>query len=141
MKKPILLIAILAASSVAAEAPPPAVPPPSGAPTPQFKESDIVPENPGYEDAFALYEVRVGGQPLSEAEQITRWQDELKAGRARAGTLVGSHLAYLALTAADCAAARDALARADELGNDQAAWKLAQLSENNSCGETDVAGL
>jgi TonB family protein len=141
MKKPILLIAILAASSVAAEAPPPAAPTPSGAPTPQFNESDTVPENPGYEDAFALYEIRIGGQPLSEAEQVTRWQDELKAGRARAGTLVGSHLAYLALSADDCAAAREALARADELGSDQAAWKLAQLSENSSCGETDVAGL
>ena len=67
---------------------------------------------------------------MSDAEQIARWQDELKAGRARAGTLVGSHLAYLALTASDCTAARDALVRADELGSDQAAWKLAQLSEN-----------
>jgi hypothetical protein len=115
MKNPILLIAILAASSVAAQAPPPTAPTPSspptpsGAPTPQFNESDVVPESPGYEDAFALYEIKVGGQPLSEADQITRWQDELKAGRARAGTLVGSHLAYLALTASDCAAARDAL--------------------------------
>jgi len=147
MKNPILLIAILAASSVAAQVPPPAAPTPSspatpsGAPTPQFNESDVVPESPGYEDAFALYEIKVGGQPLSEADQITRWHDELKAGRARAGTLVGSHLAYLALTASDCAAARDALGRADELGSDQAAWKLAQLSENSSCGETDVAVL
>jgi len=147
MKNPILLIAILAASSVAAQAPPPTAPAPSspptpsGAPTPQFNESDIVPESPGYEDAFALYEIKVGGQPLSDADQITRWQDELKAGRARAGTLVGSHLAYLALTASDCAAAREALVRADELGSDQAAWKLAQLSENSSCGETDVAVL
>ena len=74
---------------------------------------------------------------MSEAEQITRWQDELNAGRARAGTLVGSHLAYRALTASDCAAARDALAQADELGSDQAAWQLAQLAENSSCGETD----
>jgi len=150
MKKSLLLIVTLAASSVVAQTPPPAAPAapavpaasaPSGAPTPQFNASDVVPENPGYEDAFALYEVKVGGQPLSEADQITRWQDELKAGRARAGTLVGSHLAYLALTPADCDAARETLARADELGSDQAAWKLAQLAENASCGETDVAAL
>src|SRR6188768_394032 len=147
MKNPILLIAILAASSVAAQVLPPTAPTPSspatpsGAPTPQFNESDVVPESPGYEDAFALYEVKVGGQPLSEADQITRWQDELKAGRARAGTLVGSHLAYLALTPADCDAARETLTRADELGSDQAAWKLAQLADNASCGEADVAAL
>ena len=143
MKNPMLLIAILAASSVSAQAPPPpaAAPAAGGAPTPQFNASDEIPENAGYEDAFALYEIKVGGQPLSEADQITRWQDELKAGRARAGTLVGSHMAYLALTASDCAAARDALSRADELGHDQASWKLAQMSENSSCGETDVAAL
>jgi TonB family protein len=141
MKNPILLIAILAASSVAAQAPPTAAPAPGGAPTPQFNASDEVPEYAGFDDAFALYEIKVGGQPLSEADQITRWQDELKAGRARAGTLVGSHFAYLALTESDCAAARDALSRADELGSDQAAWKLAQLAENRSCGETDVAAL
>jgi TonB family protein len=141
MKNPILLIAILAASSAAAQAPPPAAPTPSGAPTPQFNESDVVPESPGYEDAYSLYEIKVGGKPLSDADQITRWQDELKAGRARAGTLVGSHLLYLALTASDCSAAREALVRADELGSDQAAWKLAQLTENRSCGETDVVAL
>lgn len=141
MKKPILWIAILAASSVAAQAPPPAAPASGDAPTPRFDASDEVPENAGYEDAVALYEIKVGGQPLSEADQITRWQDELKAGRARAGTLVGSHLAYLALTPADCEAARAILIRADELGNDQAPWKLAQLADNNSCGETDVASL
>ena len=50
---------------------------------------------------------------MSPADQVTRWLDELKAGRARAGALVGSHLTYLALTASDCAAARDALTRAD----------------------------
>lgn len=140
-----LLIAILAASSVAAQAPPPAASAPAaapaGAPTPQFNASDEIPENAGFEDATALYEIKVGGKPLSEADQITRWQDELKAGRARAGTLVGSHLGYLALTESDCAAARDALGRADELGNDQAPWKLAQLAENRSCGETDVDAL
>jgi TonB family protein len=141
MKNFICLIAILAASTVAAQAPPPAASAPVGAATPQFNTSDVVPDNPGYEDAFALYEIKVGGQPLSEADQITRWHDELKAGRARAGTLVGSHMAYLALTPGDCTVARDALARADELGSDQAAWKLAQLSENSSCGEADVAAL
>jgi TonB family protein len=141
MKNSILLTAILAASPVAAQAPPPQAPAQTGAPTPQFNSSDVVPENEGYDDAFALYEIKVGGHPLSEADQITRWQDELKAGRARAGTLVGSHLAYLALTPADCEAARDTLTRADELGNDQASWKLAQLADNSSCGETDIAAL
>ena len=135
------LLATLAAMSAAAQAPSPATPPPApaGAPTPQFNASDEVPEDPGYEDAFALYEIKVGGKPLSQTDQVTRWLDELKGGRARAGTLVGSHLAYLALTVSDCAAARDALTRADELGHDQAAWKLAQLAENTSCGEPDVA--
>jgi len=54
---------------------------------------------------------------------------------------VGSHLSYLALTDSDCAAARTALTRADELGSDQASWQLAQLAENRSCGEPDVAAL
>lgn len=139
MKTPFLLILLLAASTAAAQAPSP--PAQNGAATPEFKDSDVIPENLGYDDAVALYELKVGGKPLSEADQITRWQDELKAGRARAGTLAGSHMAYLALTANDCNAAREALTRADELGHDQAAWKLAQLAENNSCGETDVAAL
>jgi TonB family protein len=119
----------------AAETPAPS----SASSGPQFAASDEIAALPGYEDAVALYEVRLGGQPLSAADQVTRWQDELKAGRARAGTLVGSHLAYLALTPADCATARAALERAHELGHDQAPWKLAQLAENSSCGETDVA--
>jgi TonB family protein len=114
---------------------------PSGAPTPQFTESDVVPERPGYDDAFALYELKVGGEAMSASEQTTRWLDELKAGRARAGVLVGSNLTYLALTPDDCAAARDALTRADELGSDQAPWQLAQLAENRSCGEADLAAL
>ena len=109
------------------------------APTPQFTASDEIPERTGEDDAYALYEVKLGGEPMTGPEQITRWQDELKAGRARAGALVGSNLAYLALTPADCAAARDALNRADELGSDQAAWQLAQLASNPSCGEADVA--
>lgn len=141
MRSPIRLIAILAASAATAQAPPPAPAASAATTPPQFNSSDEIPENPGFEDAFALYEIKVGGKPLSDGDQVTRWQDELKAGRARAGTLVGSHLAYLALTASDCATARDALTRADELGNDQAAWKLAQLAENTSCGEADVAAL
>lgn len=136
MRTHIFLIAILAAASAVAQAPSPEAP--KGAATPQFDASDQVPESPGYEDAFALYELKVGGKPLSQDEQVTRWLDELKAGRARSGTLVGSHLAYLALTTADCVAARDALTRADELGNDQAAWKLAQLAGNTTCGQADV---
>ena len=107
--------------------------------TPQFTASDEIPARTGEDDAYALYEVKLGGDPMTAAEQITRWHDELKAGRARAGALVGSNLAYLALTPGDCAAARDALTKADELGSDQAAWQLAQLASNPSCGEADVA--
>ncbi|HYH43153.1 MAG TPA: hypothetical protein VD867_14360, partial [Burkholderiales bacterium] len=143
------LIAILAAGTAAAAetpAPPAAATPaaaisPSASATPQFNISDEVPELPGYDDAFALYEVKIGGQPMTEADQVTRWLDELKAGRARAGALVGHRLAYLALTPNDCAAAREALVRADELGSDQAPWTLAQLAENPSCGEPDFASV
>jgi TonB family protein len=110
----------------------------AGAPTPQFSASDVVPESPGYEDAFSLVEVKLGGKPMSEEEQVSRWLAELKAGRARSGSLVGSHLAYLALTPSDCAAARDALTRADELGHDRAARSLADLATNSSCGEADL---
>ncbi len=39
--------------------------------------------------------------------------------------MVGAYLSYRALTAADCEAARNALLKADELGNDQAPWLLA----------------
>ncbi|HEU4780299.1 MAG TPA: energy transducer TonB [Steroidobacteraceae bacterium] len=131
-----LPLAFLAAAATAAAAEPPASP--AGAPTPQFSASDEIPDRSGHDDAFALYEVKLGGEPMTSAEQITRWHDELKAGRARAGALVGSNLAYLALTPADCAAARDALTRADELGSDQAAWQLAQLADNRSCGGMDV---
>jgi TonB family protein len=127
-----LVLAALAAATTATE-------PPTAAPTPQFTASDGIPDRPGYEDAFALYELKLGGEELSPAEQVTRWLNELKAGRARAGALVGSNLTYLALTATDCAAARDALTRADELGSDQAAWQLSQLANNRSCGEPDIA--
>jgi TonB family protein len=131
-----LTLALLAAAATAAAAEPPT---PADAPTPQFSASDEIPDRPGLDDAYALYEVKLGGEPMSAAEQVTRWQDELKAGRARAGVLVGSNLSYLALSAADCTAAREALTRADELGNDQASWQLAQLADNRSCGEADVA--
>jgi len=137
------LALVLAALAAAAAAEPPAVQPaapvPAAAPTPQFTASDIVPERAGFDDAFALYEIKLGGEALSEADQVTRWLDEVKAGRARAGAIVGSHLTYLALTPTDCATARDALTRADQLGSDQAPWQLAQLSENSSCGEPDPA--
>lgn len=130
------VLVVLAAAASAAAAEPPTTP--AAAPTPQFSESDGIPDRPGQDDAYALYEVKLGGEPMTSTEQVTRWQDELKAGRARAGTLVGSNLGYLALTEADCAAAREALTRADELGSDQAAWQLAQLADNRSCGEADV---
>jgi TonB family protein len=112
---------------------------PATAPTPQFTASDVIPDRTGQDDAGALYELRLGGDAMTADEQIARWQAELKAGRARAGSLVGSHLGYVALTSSDCATARDALTQADALGSDQAPWLLAQLAENRSCGEADVA--
>ena len=130
------LISLLAAAA-GAEVPAP----PAGAPTPQFSASDEVPESPGYEDAFSLIEVKLGGTPMTDEEQVNRWLAELKGGRARAGSLVGSHLAYLALTPTDCAAARDALMRADELGHDRAARSLADLATNVSCGDVDYAAV
>jgi TonB family protein len=139
MKTLTSLAVILAAIATGAAAQAPA--PPAGAAAPQFSASDEVPESPGFEEAFSLIEMKLGGKPMTDAEQIARWLDELKAGRARAGTLVGSHLAYLALTPADCAAARDALTRADELGHDRAARSLADLAANSSCGDRDDAAL
>jgi TonB family protein len=144
MQTSALVLAVLAAAlaTPATAAEPPATPAtPAGAPTPQFTESDLIPERPGNDDAFALYELKLGGEALSQDEQVARWLDELKAGRARAGALVGSHLSYLALTASDCATARDALTRADALGSDQASWQLAQLAENRSCGESNPAEI
>jgi TonB family protein len=135
------LVALLAgaAAAVAVAAEPPA--PSAAATTPQFSASDQVPESPGYEDAFSLIEVKLGGKPMTDAEQVARWLDELKAGRARAGSLVGSHLAYLALTPSECSTARDTLIRADELGHDRAARSLADLAANTSCGEVDYAAM
>jgi TonB family protein len=134
----VLAAAALSMPGMAAE---PAATPatPAGAPTPQFTASDVIPDRAGQDDAGALYELRLGGEAMTADEQIARWQAELKGGRARAGSLVGSHLSYVALTLNDCAAARDALTQADLLGSDQAPWLLAQLAENRSCGEPDIA--
>ncbi len=129
------LALLLAAGTVAAQAPAT----PTDAPTPRFSDSDIVPENPGYEDAFSLVEVKLGGKPVTGEEQLTRWLDELKAGRARAGSLAGSQIAYVAVTRSDCVAARDALLKADELGHERAARALADLATNITCGEIDYA--
>jgi TonB family protein len=115
--------------------------PPPGSAGPSFAASDTLPDSLGYNDAFALYEVRIGGEPISEEDQVIRWQEELKAGRARAGALVGSYIAYRALTPTDCATARDLLVRADELGSDQASWLLAELAQNTSCGTPDRAQM
>ena len=71
---------------------------------------------------------------LTEEQQVERWQAELGAGRARAGAMLGAYLSYRALTESDCAAARDAFVKADELGNDQAPWLLAKLARNDTCG-------
>ena len=131
------LAAALATTGTAAEP----LATPAAAPTPQFTASDVIPERPGYDDAFALYELKLGGEPMSQADQVTRWLEELEAGRARAGALVGGHLTYLALTASDCATARDALTRAEALGSDQASWQLSQLANNRSCGEPDIAAM
>ncbi|HET9865120.1 MAG TPA: TonB family protein [Steroidobacteraceae bacterium] len=108
---------------------------------PSFRESDQVPDLAGYGDAYSLNEIRIGGTTLSEAQQVSRWQAELKAGRARAGALAGAYAAYRALIPSDCAAARDTLLKADELGSDQAAFLLAQLAANETCGDTDRAEL
>jgi len=135
----LLLAAAVVASTAAAQSNPTTAAPPPASAGPGFAASDILPDSLGYNDAFALYEVRIGGEPISEEQQVTRWQEELKAGRARAGALVGSYLSYRALTASDCARARDALTRADELGNDQASWLLAELAQNTSCGTPDRA--
>jgi TonB family protein len=135
----LLIFAALGLSTLAAaqSTPAPAAVPASAGPV--FNFSEEIPKLEGFEDAYALHEIRLGGQPLSEDDQVARWQQELKAGRARAGTLAGSYLSYRALTPTDCAAARDALVAADELGSDQAPWALAQLAQNATCGAVDRA--
>jgi TonB family protein len=100
-----------------------------------------VPVLKGYSDAYSLNEIRIGGQLLTEEAQLARWQAELAAGRARAGAIAGAFLAYRALTPNDCATARTTLTRAEDLGSDQAAWLLAQVAANRSCGDTDRVSL
>jgi TonB family protein len=134
----LLLAAAVVTSTAAAQTNSAAAP---GSAGPSFASSDTLPDSLGYDDAFALYEIRIGGEAITEEQQLARWQGELKAGRARAGMLAGNYLAYRALTASDCAAAREALIRADELGNDQSSWLLAQLAQNASCGAPDRAEL
>jgi len=133
----ICVLALMGASTLAAAETPAAQPPTSATTAPAFNGSDDIPNPKGFGDAYSLDEVRIGGEALNETQQIERWQAELAAGRARAGTLVGAFLAYRALTPADCDVARDALTKADELGNDQAPLQLAALSVNPECGPTD----
>jgi TonB family protein len=135
----LLFAAALVASTAAAQSSQTATVPAPASAGPSFAASDTLPDSLGYNDAFALYEVRIGGEPISEEAQVIRWQEELKAGRARAGALVGSYIAYRALTPTDCATARDLLIRADDLGSDQASWQLAELAQNTSCGAPDRA--
>ena len=123
----------MAASTLAAaQDPAPAANPAAAGPS--FSISDQIPSSAGYGDAYSLDEIRLGGAALTEAQQVERWQAELGAGRARAGAMLGAYLSYRALTETDCAAARDAFVKADELGNDQAAWQLAKLARNDTCG-------
>lgn len=107
---------------------------PAASTGPQFSASEEIPDFGAFNDAYGTTEISLGGEPLSEDQQVARWQAELNAGRARAGVLAGSYLAYRALTVADCDAARAPLLKADALGSDQAAWLLAQLAENPTCG-------
>ena len=133
-----LLLALLGAGSLAAaQSPAPAANPAAAGPS--FSASDDIPNPKGFGDAYSLDEIRLGGQALSEQQQVDRWQAELSAGRARAGTLAGAYFSYRALTPTDCDAARDALVKADELGSDQAPWLLAQLAANDTCGPADRA--
>jgi hypothetical protein len=134
----ILLAALVGASSLAV-AQTPAVPTTSNPASagPSFSLSDDIPNPEGYADAYSLDEIRYGGEHYTEEQQVARWQAELAAGRARAGVLLGAYSAYRALTPTDCDVARAALIKADELGSDQAAWQLAQLAGNSTCGAID----
>jgi len=133
-----MFCALLGATSLAA-AQTPAPPANPAAAGPSFSISDEIPNPKGFGDAYSLDEIRLGGQALDEQQQVDRWQAELAAGRARAGTLVGAYISYRALTPTDCDAARVALVKADELGSDQAPWLLAQLAANDTCGPSDRA--
>lgn len=141
----ITLFAILGATAVAVAqdpAPPAPTPAPAAAPAlspPKFDLSDEIPLPNGIADAYSLDEIKIGGAALTEEQQVARWQAELEAGRARAGALVGAYRTYRALTTTDCAFARQALTRADELGSDQAPWVLARLAATDSCGPIDRA--
>jgi TonB family protein len=137
----IILFALLGASPLAAAQTPPAQGASTAAAGPRFSKSEEAPNLKGFGDAYSLNEIRIGGQAMTEEEQFARWQAELAAGRARAGAIAGAFQAYRALTPADCAAARTTLMRADELGSDQAAWLLAQVAANISCGDVDRAAL
>ena len=55
--------------------------------------------------------------------------------------LAGAYASYRALIPSDCAAARESLLKADELGSDQAAFLLAQLAANQTCGDVDKTEL
>jgi TonB family protein len=127
-----MLFALMVASTQAAaqDAAPAANPAAAG---PSFSSSDHIPSSAGYGDAYSLDEIKLGGAALTEDQQVERWRAELAAGRARAGAMLGAYLSYRALTQADCAAARDVLNKADELGSDQAPWLLAQLTHNDTC--------
>src|SRR5262245_54977704 len=136
MKTPTLL-ALLCASAFATQVSATPALDNSVAKVPHFDSSDEIPSPPGYGDAYSLDEIRLGGQVLTEEQQVARWQAELAAGRARAGSLAGAYLSYRALTPGDCETARQLLLKADELGNDQAASLLAQLAGNQSCGDSN----
>jgi TonB family protein len=143
MQTQAILLAALASASTLAAAQSPATPTPSNPASagPSFSLSDDIPNPEGYGDAYSLDEIRFGGKSYTEEQQVARWQAELAAGRARAGVLAGAYAAYRALTPTDCDAARASLTKADELGSDQAAWQLAQLAGNSTCGELDRAQL
>ncbi|HET7812137.1 MAG TPA: energy transducer TonB [Steroidobacteraceae bacterium] len=149
MQTQVVLISLLilagattsASAQDSAAAPPNAVPPAAAAAAsgPGFTLSDEIPSPRGFTDAYLLDEIKLGGEVLSEEDQLARWQAELDAGRARAGTLLGAYHAYRALTPEDCLAARAPLIKADQLGSDQAAWQLAKLAGNDTCGPVDRA--
>lgn len=141
----VLVLAALAAASTlaAAQSPAPASPAPGNPASngPSFSQSDDIPNPKGFGDAYSLDEIRLGGQVYTEDQQVDRWRAELKAGRARAGSLLAAYLAYRALTLSDCAVAKDAASKADALGSDQAPFLMAQLSSNPTCGDVDRAEL
>jgi TonB family protein len=133
-------VTIAAAQDAAAPAAAPAAPAaPAATSVPGFRNSDEIPLPNGFADAYSLDEIKVGGEVLTEEQQVARWQAELGAGRARAGTLLGAYRTYRALTPTDCEFSRQTLTKADELGNDQAAWILAKLAATDSCGNVDRA--